>query len=116
MSAAVISINVSYALPLLCRLIWSRHTMPKGPFSLGKWGVPLNIISVLWACFFGVILCIPSVSPVTPEAMNWASLMIGGVMIFSILFWFISGRRKFAGHIQTADAVGAVPAEEIAKK
>ncbi|GAA5813670.1 hypothetical protein MFLAVUS_007156 [Mucor flavus] len=104
MSAAVISINVSYALPLLCRLIWSRNTMPKGPFSLGKWGVPLNIISVIWATFFGVILCIPSVSPVTPEAMNWASLMIGGVMIFSILFWFISGRRKFVGHVQTADA------------
>lgn len=103
MSAAVISINVSYALPLLCRVIWSRHTMPKGPFSLGKWGIPLNIISIVWACFFGVVLCIPSVSPVAPDTMNWASLMIGGVMIFSILFWFISGRRKFAGHIQTTD-------------
>ncbi|KAG2199308.1 hypothetical protein INT47_012942 [Mucor saturninus] len=103
MSAAVISINVSYALPLLCRVIWSRHTMPKGPFSLGKFGIPLNIISIIWACFFGVILCIPSVSPVAPETMNWASLMIGAVMIFSVFFWFISGRRKFAGHIQTTD-------------
>lgn len=103
MSAAVISINVSYSLPFLCRLIWSRNTMPKGPFSLGKWGVPLNIISIIWACFFGIILCLPSVSPVDATSMNWASLMIGAVMIFAVAFWFISGRRKFAGHIQTSE-------------
>lgn len=104
MSAAVISINVSYGWPLLCRLIWVRNDMPKGPFHLGKWGLPLNVISVAWACFFGVILCVPSVSPVTAETMNWASVMLGGVMLFSIFFWFISGRHTFKGiHQTTAD-------------
>lgn len=101
MSAAVISINVSYALPLLCRLIWVRNDMPKGPFSLGKFGLPLNVISVIWACFFGVILCIPSFHPVEPETMNWASVMIGGVMIFSVFFWFISGRKTYKGIHET---------------
>ncbi|KAL9545763.1 hypothetical protein MBANPS3_007000 [Mucor bainieri] len=103
MSAAVISINVSYGLPLLCRLIWVRNDMPKGPFHLGKFGLPLNFISVVWASFFAVILCIPSVSPVSPETMNWSSLMIGAVMCFSIFFWFVSGRHTFKGAVQSSD-------------
>ncbi|KAL9543952.1 hypothetical protein PS6_008998 [Mucor atramentarius] len=103
MSAAVISINVSYGLPLLCRLIWVRGDMPKGPFSLGKLGIPLNIISCIWVGFFGVILCIPSVSPVTPVTMNWASVMICGIMGFSVIFWFVSGRKSYKGPIETTD-------------
>lgn len=97
MSTAVICINISYGLPLFCRLIWVRNSMPKGPFSLGKLGVPLNVIAVAWVCFFSVILCVPSVSPVTPSTMNWASLMLGGVTIFSLIFWYISGRHHYKG-------------------
>ncbi|ORE20771.1 hypothetical protein BCV71DRAFT_175121 [Rhizopus microsporus] len=100
MSTAVISVNISYGLPLLCRLIWTRNKMPKGPFSLGKFGLPLNAISVAWVCFFGIVLCFPSVSPVTTKTMNWASLMIGAVMTFSVIFWFISGRHKLIRTIE----------------
>lgn len=102
MSAAVISINVSYGLPLLCRLIWVRNEMPKGPFNLGKLSIPLNMVSVAWVAFFGVILCVPSVSPVTPETMNWASVMICGIMGFSIIFWYISGRKYYKGPVTTS--------------
>lgn len=78
--------------------------MPKGPFDLGRFSLPLNIISVIWVCFFSVILCMPSISPVAPDTMNWASLMIGAVMIFSLFFWFISGRKNYKGtHDNTTD-------------
>ncbi|KAG2199321.1 hypothetical protein INT47_012955 [Mucor saturninus] len=103
MSAAVIAINVSYGMPFLCRLIWVRNDMPKGPFNLGKFGIPLNIISVVWIIFFSVVLCIPSVSPVSPESMNWSSIMLGGVMIFSLIFWFVSGRKNHRGFLDDAD-------------
>ncbi|KAI8975131.1 amino acid/polyamine transporter I [Mycotypha africana] len=102
MSAAVICINVSYGLPLLCRLFGVRDEMPKGPFSLGKLSIPLNIISIVWVCFFSVILCIPSVSPVTAETMNWASVMICGIMGFSIIFWLISGRKNYTGPVENS--------------
>ena len=102
MSAAVISINISYGLPWFCRLIWVRNDMPKGPFSLGIFSIPLNIIAVLWVIFFSVILCVPSVSPVTASNMNWASVMIGGIMSFSVIFWFTSGRKSYKGTMETA--------------
>lgn len=103
MSTAVIAINVSYGIPFLCRLIWVRNDMPKGPFNLGKFSIPLNIISVVWICFFSVILCVPSVSPVSPETMNWASVMLTAVIAFSLIFWFISGRKNHRGSLDTAE-------------
>ncbi|ORY96421.1 amino acid/polyamine transporter I, partial [Syncephalastrum racemosum] len=103
MSTAVICINVSYGLPLLCRLVWVRRDMPKGPFSLGKAGIVLNIISVCWITFFMVILCIPSSFPVLPETMNWSCLMIGVVFLFAQGFWLASGRKGFKGPMQNID-------------
>ncbi|KAI8085654.1 amino acid/polyamine transporter I [Thamnidium elegans] len=103
MSAAIISTNIAYGIPFLCRLIWMRNDMPRGPFSLGRFGLALNFISVVWISFFSIILCIPSVSPVTSETMNWASVMIGGVIIFSLSFWFISGRKNYGKKISSIE-------------
>ncbi|KAI9272928.1 amino acid/polyamine transporter I [Phascolomyces articulosus] len=101
MSTAVVSINATYGLPFVCRLIWKRHDMPKGRFNLGRYSLPINVIAVAWIAFFSVILCIPSVSPVAPETMNWACLMIGAIVIFSLAFWFLGGRKTYKGPMQT---------------
>ncbi|CDS10375.1 hypothetical protein LRAMOSA03051 [Lichtheimia ramosa] len=101
MSTAVICVNVAYGMPFFCRLVWKRDHVHKGPFNLGKWSVPINFIAVLWVIFFAIILCFPSVSPVEPVTMNWASLMIGAVFIFALTFWFIGGRKTFKGPMQT---------------
>lgn len=101
MSTAVICVNVAYGLPFLCRLLWKRKEMEKGPFNLGRYSVPINFIAVAWIAFFSVILCIPSVHPVTAVTMNWSCLMIGFVMLFSLGFWYIKGRQDYQGPIQT---------------
>ncbi|KAI9314154.1 amino acid permease-domain-containing protein [Dichotomocladium elegans] len=106
MSAAVICINVSYGLPYLCRLIWKRNELPRGPFSLGRWSIPVNILAVLWIFFFSVVLCIPTVNPVSAGAMNWSSLMVGAAFLLSLFFWFASGRHYYKGPIQTIDGSG----------
>lgn len=103
MSTAVIAVNISYGFPFFCRLMWTRNTMPKGPFSLGKASIPVNIISLAWICLFAVILCFPSVSPVSPVAMNYASLMIGAVLLFAMFFWLVSGRHFYKGPTQNVD-------------
>lgn len=103
MSASVICINVSYGIPLLCRIIWARNTFSKGPFNLGRFGLIINVISCIWICFFGVILCIPSVSPVAADTMNWASVMIVGIMGFSVVFWITNGRKYYKGPIHTTE-------------
>ncbi|CAO3641524.1 unnamed protein product [Cunninghamella blakesleeana] len=103
LSTSIIGNNVAYGLPYFCRLVWSRHTMPKGPFNLGKWSIPCNLFAVLWLTFFTVILCLPSVLPVSAESMNYSSLMIGSLFVFSITFWFYKGRYTFKGPVTNVD-------------
>ncbi|KAI9008443.1 amino acid/polyamine transporter I [Phycomyces nitens] len=100
MSTAVICVNVSYGLPFVCRLIWKRNTMRKGPFSLGRFSVPLNVISIVWIIFFAVILCLPQKYPVTAETMNWSCVMISAVVIFATVFWFAVGHKTYKGPMQ----------------
>ncbi|KAI8066553.1 amino acid/polyamine transporter I [Gongronella butleri] len=100
MAAAVICINVSYGSPMFCRLIWKRDLKFTGPFNLGRFSLPLNVISVVWIVFFAVILCIPAKNPTTAATMNYASLMIGAVVIFSLVFWMIRGRHFYKGPMQ----------------
>lgn len=78
--------------------MWKRNEMEKGPFNLGRLSVPINLIAVLWIAFFSVILCIPTVHPVEAVTMNWSSLMIGAVAIFSLTFWMIIGRKNYKGN------------------
>ncbi|KAI9494491.1 amino acid/polyamine transporter I [Zychaea mexicana] len=100
MSTAVICINFAYGFPFMCRLIWKRHPLPRGPFNLGKYSIPVNCVAISWVLFFGVILCIPSTHPVSVKSMNWASVMIGGTLILSTIFWIITGRKNYKGPMQ----------------
>lgn len=84
--------------------MFTRNTPLDGPFRLGKFSIPLNIISLAWITFFAVILCFPSVSPVDAQTMNYASLMIGAVLLFALFFWFVSGRHFYKGPMQNADS------------
>lgn len=98
----MICANVAYGLPCVCRLIWARD-IPKGPFNLGKYSMLINMIAVAWIAFFSVVLCIPTVNPVSPETMNWSCLMIGVVLLFALAFWYISGRKHYKGPMQTVN-------------
>ncbi|KAI8331861.1 amino acid/polyamine transporter I [Chlamydoabsidia padenii] len=103
LSAGVICYNFAYGLPLFCRLMWSRDSMPRGPFSLGRWSVPINAIALIWIVFFVIILCFPSVDPVEAETMNYSSLMLGAVFIFAVLYWLYSGHITFKGPIANVE-------------
>ncbi|KAI8069870.1 amino acid/polyamine transporter I [Gongronella butleri] len=103
LSLGVVAYNMAYALPFVCRLIWVRDKMPKGAFDLGRWSLPLNIISVLWISFLSIILCFPAVSPVDAASMNYSSLMIGAVVLFSLAYYAIKGRKTFHGPRANAD-------------
>jgi amino acid transporter len=103
LSAGVICYNFAYGMPLFCRLMWSRDTMPRGPFSLGKWSVPINAIALLWIIFFVIILCFPAMDPVDAEGMNYSSLMLGAVFIFAVAYWLYSGHVTFKGPISNIE-------------
>jgi choline transport protein len=87
-------------MPLFSRIlahITGKKTRLEGPYSLGKWGIVLNIIGFLYLAFVCVIANFPSVTPVTSENMNYTSAATGLVMLVSLVFWIATGRKKFTG-------------------
>lgn len=87
-------------MPLLSRIIAhfsGKKTRLEGPYSLGRYGIILNIIGFLYLAFICVVANLPSVTPVDQENMNYTSAATGVVMLVSLIFWITTGRKKFTG-------------------
>lgn len=74
-----------------------KKTSLDGPWSLGRWGVYVNIIGFLYLAFVCIISNLPTLKPVTSENMNYTSAATGVVMLVSLVFWITTGRKKFTG-------------------
>lgn len=69
--------------------------LPPAPWSLGRLGVFINAISVLYLGFITVISYFPVFSQVTPNGMNWGVGMFMGAMLVSLAAYMFWGRRKY---------------------
>lgn len=91
---------LSYAMPLLSRILahvsGKKHRL-EGPYSLGKFGLPLNIFGFLFLTFCCITFNFPTLNPVTVENMNYTSAAIGVVMVISLITWITTGRKRFTG-------------------
>jgi amino acid transporter len=67
---ATLCLSASYGLPVLILLLRNRAVVKNAPFSLGKFGLVVNIITVCWIALAIVIFCMPTAIPVTPVTMS----------------------------------------------
>jgi amino acid transporter len=64
------ALDVSYISVILAHMIYKhRVKFIEGPFTLGRWGTPINIISVMWVIFISTVLFFPPTKPVTAANM-----------------------------------------------
>ena len=87
-------------MPLLARILGhfsGKKTKLEGSYSLGRYGIALNIIGFLFLAFMCVIANLPSTTPVDSENMNYTSAATGLIMLLSAVFWLTTGRKKFTG-------------------
>ncbi|PWY94742.1 putative GABA permease [Aspergillus sclerotioniger CBS 115572] len=98
-SLAVLGLHVSYLVPitliLWCRLSRRHVALNYGPWRMGRFGVPINLVSVLYLGYTSIFMVFPPYQPVTAENMNYASLIFGAVLIFSAFYWFWRGRKEY---------------------
>ena len=60
----------AYAIPIAARFLGDNDFEP-GPFNLGRWSLPVAVISILWMTFMGIVFLFPA-SPTTDVAdMNY---------------------------------------------
>lgn len=98
-ATAILFLNVTYAIPQAVLLIRRRATiLPSRHLDLGPVIGPFcNVFSILWVGLFTVIFCFPTFVPVTAAGMNYVSVIIAGVCLFTTLLWWTSKRKTFTG-------------------
>lgn len=94
--AAAVCFFFSYGLPIWLLICRGRGLLPKQRyFSLGKLGLPLNLLTVCWQVLSVVFLCFPLYQPVTTTNMNWASVCaMVGFVIFAIN-WVVYAKKHY---------------------
>ncbi|KAK5726664.1 hypothetical protein LTR15_002552 [Elasticomyces elasticus] len=100
-SLGTVSILFSYTITTGC-LIWRRlfgEPLPARRWSLGKWGLPLNIISLCFTTPMLFFYTWPLSYPVTPANMNWSSTMFGSVLVIAGIYYFFKGRHEYHGPV-----------------
>ncbi len=108
-SVATIGLYIAYILPVILRLRAGDKFEP-GPWSLGRWYKPLNVIAILWVIFISVLFIMPTTdtavwwnSDFDYKTANYAPIAIGVVIIAVGIWWLVSARHWFKGPIRTID-------------
>ncbi|PQP96643.1 amino-acid permease BAT1 isoform X2 [Prunus yedoensis var. nudiflora] len=102
-SIATIGLYIAYALPIFLRVTLSRKSFVPGPFNLGRYGVLVGWISVLWVATISVFFSLPVAYPITIETLNYTPVAVGGLLLAIVLAWILRARHWFKGPITNID-------------
>ena len=121
-SIAVVMIYLAYLLvtvPMLVARLRGRWPLPdpatgRRPFSLGRWGLPVNVLAVLWGGGMALNLAWPRAAVYNAtEPYHWylrwgAFVFIGGIAAAG-LAWFLLRQRHRSGVLPEHAALPELP-------
>ncbi|KAL8834566.1 MAG: hypothetical protein Q9170_003694 [Blastenia crenularia] len=99
---AVVSLTISalissYIVSIGCLLSKRLRGEPLPPsrFSLGRWGMAINITALIFLVPLFFFLFFPTATPVDPQTMNWNVVMFGGITVFATVYYVLVGRKVY---------------------
>jgi choline transport protein len=101
-SLALIGHYTSYLLPITLLVFrrFGKKEIPWGPWTLGRWGLPINLISMAYSIVLIVFMVFPPYQPVRAENMSYASVIFGAAILVSTVLWFVYGRKTYWGPVR----------------
>jgi choline transport protein len=104
---AIVSLNLvtlmlSYCVSIGCvlfRRLFHPHLLPHCRWSLGRWGLPVNIGGLLYSLLTFFWSFWPASTPVDLLIFNWAVVMFVGVAAISVVDYWVRGRKIFTGPV-----------------
>ncbi|RAL06723.1 amino acid transporter [Aspergillus homomorphus CBS 101889] len=95
-----IALDWSYCIPVLCKLFFGKFK--PGPWHMGRFSTFINAWACVWTLFVSVIFVLPTARPVTASNMNYACVFLVFVLLFALVYWYISGKRFYHGPVTEA--------------
>ena len=100
-SLSGVALVLSYSTAILCIIIRRLRglPLPERRWSLGRWGLGINIAALCYLLPLVVFLCFPIANDPTPSTMNWASMMFGAIFLFATTYYVLYGRRVYTAPV-----------------
>lgn len=93
-SVGVISLAVSYGIPIAISMVHWRKDVNDARWTMGKsMGWVVNSISLLWIAFETVLFSMPTTLPVTTVTMNYAVVVLMAFMVISAVWYAVYARK-----------------------
>lgn len=83
-------------------MLWRRLTgapLLPSKFSLGKYGLAINLISELFLVIFFILSLFPETRNPDAASMNWSILIFAAVGLMSLVYYVLHGRHRYAGPV-----------------
>lgn len=98
-SASVVALGITYAMPPAVGLLRGRKMLPETrSFKLpGALGWICNIVGVLYTILTTVLFVFPPEIPVSGSSMNYCVVAFAVVIIISLIQWAVDGRKNYTG-------------------
>ncbi|CAO2653632.1 Nn.00g030430.m01.CDS01 [Neocucurbitaria sp. VM-36] len=92
----------SYIISISCMFLkrWRNEPLLPSRFRLGKAGIWVNGIAIVYLSMAFVFAFFPTFPHPTPDTMNWNILIYGVVVIFSLIYFFVKGRKVYVGPVE----------------
>ena len=111
-TACIVLLYISYAIPVTCLLIRGRDSIPHGPFWLGPIGLVANIVLLAWTLFTLIMYSFPYAMPVAADNMNYISAVYGVILVIIFTDWFVRGRKNYRGQEARHEAAEVIVRRE----
>ncbi|KAF1812679.1 amino acid transporter [Eremomyces bilateralis CBS 781.70] len=107
-TACIVLLYVSYAIPIICLLIKGRNNIKHGPFWFGPVGLAANCVLLSWTLFTIVMYSFPYSMPVEAGNMNYVTAVYAVIIIIIAVDWFARGRTSYRGQEKRHEDVDVV--------
>ncbi|MFT4043138.1 MAG: amino acid permease [Gordonia sp. (in: high G+C Gram-positive bacteria)] len=116
-SIAIIMIYLAYLMvtgPMLLKRFrgqWPPTDLAdEGYFTMGRWGLPVNIVAVVWGIGMALNLAWPrSAVYGTPWFNTWGAFVYIGVILGVGLLWYVAGGRRSIGVLASHSTTSVTP-------
>ena len=112
-SLSVIALYISYAIPIVLRIIFMPSDLPAGRFSLGRLSTPMGLISCIWLLAIATLGFLPTTHPISITNMNWSVVVAVGYAFLACLNWMVYSRNYFEGPKVLGESINATPSDEL---
>lgn len=105
-SLQVVALMFTYAISITCvlyRRLAHPELLPQARWTLGRWGVPVNVTALVYVSFAFFWSFWPNERPVTLQNFNWAVVMFVGIIILSVVNYVVYGRKVYVGPVMSVE-------------